>query len=294
MSPIPLRFDLQSHSIHSDGELPPAGVVAAAASAGVELLALTDHDSVDGVDEARAAGAERGVSIATGVEISTLDPGGADLHVLGYGIDLSDATLTAALAGSRADRERRATAMTDALQQLGYEIDASFLAARVAEGKAIGRPHLAQAVTRHPANAARLEREGLTNPTDFLVEYLIEGKPAFRERRAPSVADAIELIHEAGGVAIWAHPFWDIEAADAVLETLDRFVATGLDGVEVFYATHGREQTLLLADRCAALGLLSTGSSDFHGPGHREFNRFLTYDTFGREPNLGPIAPTRL
>jgi predicted metal-dependent phosphoesterase TrpH len=286
------RFELQSHSVHSDGELRPAEVVAAAASAGVELLALTDHDSVAGVPEAAAAAAQHGIAYATGVEISTLDPGAADLHILGYGIDVRDAELGTRLARSRADRELRATAMAEALHELGYAIDTRFLDARAAEGKAIGRPHLAQAVTRHPDNAARLQHEGLADPTSFLVEYLIEGRPAFRERDAPTVSEAIEMIHAAAGVAVWAHPFWDIEAPDDVLAALDRFVAAGLDGVEVFYATHDRAQTSLLADRCGALGLLTTGSSDFHGPGHRQFNRFLAYDTFGREPNLGPITPT--
>ena len=290
---LPPRFELQSHSLHSDGELDPAGVVAAAAAAGVELLALSDHDSVDGVPEAAAASAQHGIALVPAVEISTLDPGGADLHILGYRIDVTDAALTERLAGSRADRELRAARMAAALEELGYAIDQPFLDARSAEGKTIGRPHLAQAVTRHPDNAARLQAEGLSEPTRFLVEYLIEGRPAFRERDAPTVPEAIALIHAAGGAAVWAHPFWDIESPDGVLAALDRFVAAGLDGVEAFYPAHDRAQTELLVERCAALGLLTTGSSDFHGPGHREFNRFLAYDTFDFTPNLGPIAEAR-
>jgi predicted metal-dependent phosphoesterase TrpH len=104
------------------------------------------------------------------------------------------------------------------------------------------------------------------------------------------VAESIETIHEAGGVAVWAHPFWDVEQADAVLEAIDRFRAWGLDGVECFYATHTREQAELLADRCWSDGLLSTGSSDFHGPAHRLFSRFRAFSTYGRTPELGPIA----
>jgi hypothetical protein len=91
-------------------------------------------------------------------------------------------------------------------------------------------------------------------------------------------------------VAVWAHPFWDVEDPDAVLEAIDRFRARDLDGVECFYATHTREQAELLADRCADLGLLSTGSSDFHGPTHRLFSRFRAFSTYGRTPALGPIA----
>jgi hypothetical protein len=104
------------------------------------------------------------------------------------------------------------------------------------------------------------------------------------------VADSIATIHEAGGVAVWAHPFWDVSEPPAVLETIERFHSYGLDGVECFYATHTREQTELLADRCGELGLLSTGSADFHGPDHAHFSRFRAFSTFGRDPVLGPIA----
>jgi predicted metal-dependent phosphoesterase TrpH len=124
----------------------------------------------------------------------------------------------------------------------------------------------------------------------FLKAYLIEGRPAFCPRERPTVAAAIERIHEAGGSAVWAHPFWDISSARGVMATLDRFVKLGIDGVECFYSTHTRLQTNLLADRCGELGLLSTGSSDFHGPEHRSFSRFRAFSTFGRQPVLGPIA----
>ena len=140
--------------------------------------------------------------------------------------------------------------MVDALRELGCTIDESVLRARSEQGKAIGRPHLAQAVVSHPDNADRLEREGLTDPSAFLVAYLIEGRPAFQPRLGPSVAEAIELIHGAGGVAVWAHPFWDVASPAEVLSTLDRFVGLGLDGVEAFYVTHTRAQTEMLVDRC--------------------------------------------
>jgi len=283
-------FDLQSHSLHSDGELSPREVVAAAAAAGVELLALTDHDSAEGIEEALAAAAAHGLRMVPAVEISTADAGQPDLHILGYLIDHRDRGLSDWLRSSRASRERRAWAMADAIRELGYELDEQPLRERKQQGKSIGRPHLAAAAVSHPANADRLAAEGLDEPSAFLVEYLIEGRPAFRAREAPSVKEAIDVIHAAGGVAVWAHPFWDIEARDEVLATIDRFVALGLDGVECFYVTHDRPQTELLADRCEQLGLLSTGSSDFHGPGHREFSKFRAFSTYGRTPALGPIA----
>jgi predicted metal-dependent phosphoesterase TrpH len=283
-------FDLQAHSRHSDGELEPAEVVRLAAAAGVRLLALTDHDTTAGVDEALRAGAELGVHVVSATELSSVDPSGEDLHILGYGIDHHDERLAERLAAFRADRGRRAERMALALRELGFELDESAIDARRAAGAPIGRPHLAQAVVGCPANAERLTAEGLPDASAFLVAYLIEGRPAFRGREVPTVTEAIGTIHGAGGLAVWAHPFWDVKDPDEVLATIDRFVADGLDGVEAFYVTHTEAQTTLLADRCEALGLLSTGSSDFHGPHHRLFSRFLAHELYGRTPRLGAIA----
>ena len=223
-------------------------------------------------------------------EITALFDGRQDLHVLGYDIDPDDPTLVAALARSRGDREHRARAMIDALVGLGFAVDEEMLAQRSAQGQSIGRPHLAQAVVSRPENKERLTAANLLDPTAFLVEYLIDGRPAFVPRSAPSVAEAIELIHGAGGVAVWAHPFWDIDEAAAVIAAVDTFHEAGLDGVEAFYASHTEEQTRLLVDHAAKLGLLTTGSSDFHGPEHHTFSRFRAFSTYGLEPNLGPLA----
>jgi predicted metal-dependent phosphoesterase TrpH len=283
-------FDLQSHSVHSDGALSPADVVAAAATAGVELLALSDHDTAAGVPEAREAAVAAGIGLVSATEITSVYAGQQDLHILGYLIDELEPQLVETLARSRSDRERRAERMADALRELGFVLDDEMLAQRVAQGRSIGRPHLAQAVVSRPENRDRLRSDGLLDPTDFLVAYLIEGKPAFRERQAPSVEDAIELIHGAGGVAVWAHPFWDISEPSAVLDAIERFRRAGLDGVEAFYATHTAGQTRLLADHCARTNLLTTGSSDFHGPDHHTFSRFRAFELYGLEPKLGPIT----
>ena len=283
-------FDLQSHSLQSDGGLAPRDVVRTAAAAGVQLLALSDHDTAAGVPEAALAAADEGIGLVPATEITAIWEGSQDLHVLGYLIDPGNPTLVSTLERSRSDREHRAQAMADALRDLGYELDEGALARRSAEGKSIGRPHLAQAVVGVEANHDRLESEGLLDPTAFLVTYLIEGKPAFKPRQAPTVAESIELIHAAGGVAVWAHPFWDVKDPAAVLAAIDTFRTAGLDGVESFYVAHTREQTELLVDYCAKLGLLSTGSSDFHGPEHQTFSRFRAFETYGLAPVLGPIA----
>jgi predicted metal-dependent phosphoesterase TrpH len=282
-------FDLQSHSVHSDGELPVADVVANAAAAGVELLALTDHDTVDGVDEALAAGREHGVSIVTATEISAVDGAYEDMHVLGYGVDQSDPVLAERLLDARGDRERRAEAMSDRLHELGFEIDPGPVDARRAKGKPVGRPHLAAGVLAHPANAERLAAEGHGDVSSFIPAYLIQGTPGYVARSHPTVAEAIGWIHDAGGIAIWAHPFWDVKDDGEVLALIDRFKEAGVEGVEVFYVTHTQPQVELLAARCAELGLLATGSSDYHGPDHRLFSNFRAHETHGIEPTLGPI-----
>ena len=102
--------------------------------------------------------------------------------------------------------------------------------------------------------------------------------------------EAVAAIHDAGGVAVWAHPFWDLWSPREVRDALVRFKAAGMDGVEAFYVTHDREQTLLLARLASELGLLATGSADFHGPDHVRFSRFRNFALFGCEPRLGPIG----
>jgi 3',5'-nucleoside bisphosphate phosphatase len=276
-------FDLQSHSTYSDGALPPRAVVAAAADADVELLALTDHDTVDGVDEALEAGAARGLRVVPAVELSSIDGDFEDLHVLGYRVDHRAVALLAPLAAFRADRAARAVRMAEALRDCGLQLD-------LPQRDTIGRPHLAQAAFDHPANRMRLQREGIVNSSQLLEAYLVPGAPAYRRRTTPTVAEAIEIVHESGGVAVWAHPFWDLDDIASVIDQIGRYAELGLDGVEAFYPTHGADQVNAIADRCARLGLLTTGSADFHGPAHPMFNRFRAFDLHGREPNLGPIA----
>ncbi len=335
-----LSFDLQSHSTNSDGALPVGEVVARAAAAGVELLALSDHDTVGGVSEAVLAGERAGVRVVPAVEISAVDDltggveisavddltggsappdgsatqgvagtrdgrerDGRELHILGYLIDHTDPAFQVKLAEFLADRERRTLRMAAGLREAGFELDEQQISTRVAAGQPIGRPHLAEAVLSAPANAERLRNEQIDDIGSLIRGYLIEGRPAFRLRETPTVAEAVEAIHAAGGVAVWAHPFWDISEPDEVLATIERFRelpvdgaedsstdTVSIDGVEAFYITHTREQTELLVERCTADGLLTTGSADFHGPENRLFSRFLAFETYGLEPNLGPIA----
>lgn len=282
-------FDLQSHSTHSDGQLPPDEVVRAAEAAGVKLLALTDHDSVEGVEEAIAAASD-GTRIVPAVELSAVHAAYEDFHVLGYGIDHRDPQLLERTAEARADRYRRADAMADRLRDLGFAVDEEKLESRRSTGAVLGRPHLAGAVVSHPDNQERLAEHGLETIERFIPAYLIPGTPAYVPRTRPTVEEAIGWIHDARGIAVWAHPFWDVPEDQVVLEAIDRFRNWGVDGVECFYPTYTAQQTQLLAGRCRELGLLSTGSSDFHGPTHKIFSRFLAYEMHGEEAELGGIA----
>jgi 3',5'-nucleoside bisphosphate phosphatase len=277
-------FDLQSHSTCSDGALPPRAVVAAARAAGVELLALSDHDTVDGVDEALEAAAACGLGLVTATELSAIDGDREDLHVLGYGLDHRSPALLDALERFRADREARAHRMADALRENGLELDFPDRG-----GRPVGRPHLAQAAFEHPANRMRLREEDIVNFSQLLEAYLVPGRPGYRRRTTPTVDEAIGAIHDAGGVAVWAHPFWDVDAGEEVLRLVDRFAESGLDGVEAFYITHTEDQTRLVAEHCATRGLLTTGSADFHGPDHPRFHAFRAFDLHGLQPDLGPI-----
>jgi len=282
-------FDLQSHSTASDGTLPPAAVVAAAHEAGVELLALSDHDTVDGLDEAFAAAeaTDGALTLVSAVEISSLDLGDKDLHILGYGIDHHDPVLLTRLELWREDRWTRGERMAEAMRENGWQVT---LPER--GDQPLGRPHIAAAIFDDPDNAERIAAEGLANSTDLLVAYLVPGAPGYRGRTAPTVGQAVEAIHEAGGKAIWAHPYWDFRDEDqheATRDVLERFAALGGDGVEAFYISYTEDQTRRLVDLAAGLDMLTTGSADFHGPDNPNFAGFRGFSLYGLEPNLGPI-----
>jgi 3',5'-nucleoside bisphosphate phosphatase len=270
----PATFDLQAHSTHSDGSLAPRDVVARAAAAGVRLMALTDHDTVAGVPQALEAAREHGIRCSPATELSAVHRPDADVHILGYELDPADATLAETLADFRADRERRVLAMAERLRERGIELDDRELQARRRAGAPLGRPHLADAIP------------GISRDEAF-ARYLVPGTPTYVPRTGPSTADAIAAIHAAGGVAVWAHPFWDTDDPGPLIE---RFAGEGIDGVECFYATHTEEQARALHAACRARNLLVTGSADFHGPGHECFDAFRAFSTFGLDPELGPIG----
>jgi len=267
-----MSIELQSHSTVSDGQLAPGEVVAQAWEAGVKTLALTDHDAVAGVPEAAEAAQGLGVELVPAVEMSCVHEYAEDLHICGYWIDLEKMAPTC----QRAQQERidRAEAIIQRLRNWGFEIKLEDAIKEAGDALSIGRPHIAKA-----AGAT-----GDLGP--FFEEYLVPGAKAFVPRSWPTAEQAIELIREAGGKAVIAHPYWDIDSPD---EVEDLIRSLGADGVETFYPTHSQEQTEHLLKLCEELDLTPTGSSDYHGPTHKTFPKFGAYNTYGLgEPRVPP------
>ncbi|MET0304970.1 MAG: PHP domain-containing protein [Solirubrobacterales bacterium] len=259
-----MLIELQSHSTVSDGQLAPADVVEEAAKAGVTTLALTDHDAIAGVPEAAEAAERLGVEFVPAIEMSCVHEYAEDLHICGYWVDLEKI----APACERAQQERvsRAGEIVEKLRGEGFELTLDDAVREAGDALSIGRPHIARA-----AGAT-----GDLGP--FFEEYLVPGAKAFVPRRWPTAKQAVAVIKGAGGVAVVAHPYWDI-SEPAKVEELIR--ALGVDGIETFYPTHSEEQTKHLLALCDELGLIPTASSDYHGPTHKTFAEFGAYETYG-------------
>ena len=271
-------IDLQSHSTVSDGELAPAEVARAAAEAGVTTMSLTDHDGVAGVREAMSAADEAGIDCVPAVEMSCVHRYSEDLHMLGYWVDL-DAIQPAC---NRAQQERvdRAKEIVARLNQHGVEVSFEDAAAQAGAADAIGRPHIARAAGAGP------------DLGPFFEEYLVPGAKAFVSRRWPSAEEAVNLIHGAGGVAVVAHPYWDVSEPEQVRDLVESLVRdVGLDGIESFYPPHTEAQTRHCLELCEEFGLTPTGSSDFHGPNHKQFSKWVDYETYGLGEPQVPAKP---
>jgi predicted metal-dependent phosphoesterase TrpH len=243
-----MPVDLHLHTTASDGELAPSEVVRIAARAALLAIAITDHDTTDGLDEALRAGADSATEVLSGVELSVDEATGSDVHVLGLLVDHRDLGLNAALAGLRDEREERARAMVEALARAGYPIDVDSVR-EIAGSGSIGRVHIARA----------LVSAGSASTIEAAFGALIgRDAPFYFRKRTLRAAEAIDVIHGAGGVAVLAHPGVSGE------EALPELLTAGIDGVEAYHAEHtafDRERFLAVA---AANGLIVTGGSDFH------------------------------
>src|SRR5919204_3986930 len=248
--PARMSVDLHSHTTASDGTLTPRELVRAAARRGVRVLAVTDHDSTDGLPEAidEAAG-HPPLTVVPGLEINC-DVPGAEVHILGYYIDAEAPWFQDFLREQRVGRAARVHRIAARLAELGMPIDAADVFALVKEGSA-GRPHVAQVM---------VQRGYVTSVREAFDRYLHTNGPANVPRKRLTPADAVRLIRRACGVPVFAHP--GLADRDALIPEL---VDAGLLGIEAIYAEHSAAQTAHYKEVCRAYGLVATGGSDYHG-----------------------------
>jgi predicted metal-dependent phosphoesterase TrpH len=247
------RADFHTHSNCSDGALSPTALVELAVSRGVEIMALTDHDSTEGLPEAlQAAARYPGFTLIPGVEMST-DVPGSEVHLLGYFLDPEDSHLQEELARLRSSRWDRGRRMVEKLRNLGMDITWERVQA-IADGGAVGRPHVAQAM---------LEKGYIGSIQQAFEHYIGRNGPAYVERTRMTPAEVVAFLHERRALLVLAHPR-DLENLEDLLPTLQE---AGLAGMEVYYQDYDEatiERLLTIARRH---GLLPTGGSDYHGLG---------------------------
>ena len=248
---MPGAVDLHSHTTASDGTYAPRELVREAVRRGVRVLAVTDHDSTEGLAEAmdEAAG-HPGLTVVPGIEINC-DVEGGEIHVLGYLMDYQAPWFAEFCRDQRTERRARIHRITERLAELGKPVDPEEVFALVREGSA-GRPHVAQVMVRR--GYVKTVREAFDR-------YLAAGKPANVPRKKLTPEDAVRLIRRAAGVPVFAHP--GLADKDEIIPGL---IAAGLMGIECLYGEHNPGQTARYLDLCRRHGLVATGGSDFHGP----------------------------
>ncbi len=244
------RIDLHLHTIHSDGVYTPAEVVELARRSGLAGIAITDHDTLDGIEPARAA-AGTAIEIVSGVEISTEHDGG-ELHLLGYFVNAEDPELTAALKRLRLRRSERFREMVERLRGCGVFLDEGQVRARAATG-AVGRRHLAMMM---------IDAGRVGSVREAFLRYLGDKGRVAVPKATLAVQDAIALVRRAGGVASWAHPNYD-----GIRESLIELKAWGLGALEVEFPSCRPSRARQLRVLAGELGMAVTGGSDCHGPG---------------------------
>jgi 3',5'-nucleoside bisphosphate phosphatase len=252
-----VRIDLHTHSDRSDGTDRPSELVARAAAAGLDVLALTDHDTAVGWDEARAAATDEGIGLVPGMEISCAHAGDG-VHLLAYLLDPSYPPLAEELRRVLDGRSARLPAILDRLRGLGIDVTRDDVLAVSGSAAATGRPHVADALVAKGVVRDRAEA---------FDRFLAQGRPGYVSRYAADLVQMIRLVSRAGGVCVLAHP-WGRHSRRALdVATLTTLKDAGLAGLEVDHQDHDQATRAELRAVAERLGLLRTGSSDFHGAG---------------------------
>jgi 3',5'-nucleoside bisphosphate phosphatase len=248
-------IDLHLHTTASDGRLTPTELVTRAAASGVRILAVTDHDTTEGIDEAATEAARRGVAVVPGIEITAVE-NGRDVHMLGYFFDPFDENLVQFLVGQRLTRITRIADMAVRLARLGLPVDVEpLLNARRHNNKSIGRPALARAM---------IAAGYVATTNEAFDKWLAQGRPAFVERVGPTPEQVIGTLHRAGGIASLAHP-----GRTKMDDRIGALRDAGLDAIEAYHSDHDAVATHGYLTLARGLDLLVTGGSDFHGdPAH--------------------------
>lgn len=242
--------DLHTHTRCSDGALAPAALVGRAAERGVHVLAVTDHDTVQGLADAAAAAETQGLVFVPGIELSVTEDG-EEIHLLAYGIDPVCPALQEHLRAFRQARRERAWAMVDRLRDHGLVLNDDALAAEIESTHAVGRPHVAAALVR----SGHVE-----TPSEAFDRYIGRDGPGYVAKPSVPAAEAIDLIHRAGGVSVLAHPgHWTSG------RRIRRLVDKGLDGIEVTHPSHDPSLRRYYTRLAEGYDLLVTGGSDYHG-----------------------------
>lgn len=248
-------IDLHSHTTASDGTLSPTQLAELAAKQGLSAIAVTDHDTIDGVAEAREAGARLGVEVVPAIEISAIWPTGT-LHILGYLLDIGSPVLTEKLKAFRAARDDRNPRILAKLAELGVPVTMEEVVSH-AGGAVIGRPHIA---------AALLARGHVRNIKEAFTRYLGDTGAAYFDKDFLQPAEAIDVIHAAGGLAVLAHPKWLKCGTEEELESaITRLRDAGMDGIECYHSDHDSGDESLYERMARRHDMLITGGSDFHG-----------------------------
>lgn len=246
---MPSVVDLHLHTLCSDGEFPPEEVVRQAAAKGLHTIAIADHDTVAGIPEALECARLVSLRVIPALEISC-ELAEGEVHLLGYFVDWSpEAPLAKMLARFRASRAERARVMVERLRRLGMPITWEEVEA-FAAGESVGRPHVARAL---------VARGYVQSVAEAFERYLFRGGPAYVPRFKLAPAEAIALIHQAGGVAVLAHPL-------DILDVVSWLAEEGLDGLEAYYSGYDPDVSAQIAAIAVRHGLIVTGGSDYHGP----------------------------
>ena len=251
-------IDFHLHSTASDGYLAPRELANYLLLSGVTTFALTDHDSIGGNAEICQAATELGLTCISGIELSCL-LGESTIHLLGYFQEPEPTVLRERLTEIQRWRAERNPRIIEKLQTLGFPITLELAQAESTDGGQLGRPHIARAL---------LKLKAVKTQDEAFSKYLGNGKAAYVEKDRLQLPDAVKLVHEAGGVAILAHPmiYKDLVTKASLTRFIQKVIETGIDGIEAHYPEHSIPDRVRIEKECLARNLLVTGGSDFHGP----------------------------